>query len=284
MRLATFRGPDGTAPIRCSRSAMPGRDDRRPRRASGGRADRRPARAASGRAGGARCRSRCSRCRRAASRSTRSSCSRRSAARASCSPSPATSRPTSRRAGDSASTRPMIVPKLFIKPSSAIIGPGEAVALPTVSNQLDWELELAIVIGTRGSRHPGRARARPHRRLFDHQRHLRPVDAMGCRGSRAGRLRRLLRLAQRQVGRRLRGVGPVHHDDGLGQARSERARDDAQGQRQGLAARLDLGHDLQPGGDHRLRVALDDARAGRRHRRRNARRHGRRRGRLPEGR
>jgi 2-keto-4-pentenoate hydratase/2-oxohepta-3-ene-1,7-dioic acid hydratase in catechol pathway len=44
----------------------------------------------------------------------------------------------------------VIVPKLFIKPSSAIIGPGEAVALPTVSNQLDWELELAIVIGTAG--------------------------------------------------------------------------------------------------------------------------------------
>jgi 2-keto-4-pentenoate hydratase/2-oxohepta-3-ene-1,7-dioic acid hydratase in catechol pathway len=43
-----------------------------------------------------------------------------------------------------------IVPKLFIKPSSAIIGPGEPVALPTVSDALDWELELAIVIGTRG--------------------------------------------------------------------------------------------------------------------------------------
>ena len=43
-----------------------------------------------------------------------------------------------------------IVPKLFIKPSSAIIGPGEAVELPTVSNALDWELELAIVIGTAG--------------------------------------------------------------------------------------------------------------------------------------
>ena len=43
-----------------------------------------------------------------------------------------------------------IVPKLFIKPSSAIIGPGEAVALPTVSNALDWELELAIVIGKAG--------------------------------------------------------------------------------------------------------------------------------------
>jgi 2-keto-4-pentenoate hydratase/2-oxohepta-3-ene-1,7-dioic acid hydratase in catechol pathway len=54
-----------------------------------------------------------------------------------------------------------IVPKLFIKPSSAIIGPGEAVALPTVSDALDWELELAIVIGTRGRDIP-LARARDH--------------------------------------------------------------------------------------------------------------------------
>ena len=54
-----------------------------------------------------------------------------------------------------------IVPKLFIKPSSAIIGPGEAVALPTVSDALDWELELAIVIGTRGRDIPV-AKARDH--------------------------------------------------------------------------------------------------------------------------
>jgi 2-keto-4-pentenoate hydratase/2-oxohepta-3-ene-1,7-dioic acid hydratase in catechol pathway len=54
-----------------------------------------------------------------------------------------------------------IVPKLFIKPSSAIIGPGEAVALPTVSDQLDWELELAIVVGTRGRDIPA-ATARQH--------------------------------------------------------------------------------------------------------------------------
>jgi 2-keto-4-pentenoate hydratase/2-oxohepta-3-ene-1,7-dioic acid hydratase in catechol pathway len=54
-----------------------------------------------------------------------------------------------------------IVPKLFIKPSSAIIGPGEPVALPTVSNQLDWELELAIVIGKAGRDIPVE-RAREH--------------------------------------------------------------------------------------------------------------------------
>ena len=54
-----------------------------------------------------------------------------------------------------------IVPKLFIKPSSSIIGPGEAVKLPSVSNALDWELELAIVIGTAGRDIPV-DRARDH--------------------------------------------------------------------------------------------------------------------------
>jgi 2-keto-4-pentenoate hydratase/2-oxohepta-3-ene-1,7-dioic acid hydratase in catechol pathway len=42
-----------------------------------------------------------------------------------------------------------IVPKLFLKPSSAIIGPDEAVHLPTVSHTTDWEVELAVVIGAR---------------------------------------------------------------------------------------------------------------------------------------
>lgn len=42
-----------------------------------------------------------------------------------------------------------IVPKLFLKPSSAIIGPDEPLHLPTVSHQTDWEIELAAVIGTR---------------------------------------------------------------------------------------------------------------------------------------
>ena len=42
-----------------------------------------------------------------------------------------------------------IVPKLFLKPSSAIIGPDESVCLPSVSHTNDWEVELAVVIGTR---------------------------------------------------------------------------------------------------------------------------------------
>jgi len=42
-----------------------------------------------------------------------------------------------------------IVPKLFLKPSSSIIGPDEPLILPGISDTVDWELELAAVIGTR---------------------------------------------------------------------------------------------------------------------------------------
>lgn len=40
-----------------------------------------------------------------------------------------------------------IVPKLFLKPSTAILDPGAALRLPTLSSSVDWELELAVVIG-----------------------------------------------------------------------------------------------------------------------------------------
>ena len=48
----------------------------------------------------------------------------------------------------------VIVPKLFMKPSSSVIAPGAAVPISTVSNTLDWELELAVVIGRRGRNIP----------------------------------------------------------------------------------------------------------------------------------
>jgi len=42
-----------------------------------------------------------------------------------------------------------VVPKLFLKPSSAVIGPDEPVCLPTVSHTTDWEVELAVIIARR---------------------------------------------------------------------------------------------------------------------------------------
>jgi 2-keto-4-pentenoate hydratase/2-oxohepta-3-ene-1,7-dioic acid hydratase in catechol pathway len=40
-------------------------------------------------------------------------------------------------------------PLLFLKPSSAVIGPGEAVVLPGQSERVDYEAELALVVGRR---------------------------------------------------------------------------------------------------------------------------------------
>ncbi len=47
-----------------------------------------------------------------------------------------------------------ITPRVFMKPSSCVVGPGEAVILPRVSDAVDYELELGIVIG-RQAKHVG---------------------------------------------------------------------------------------------------------------------------------
>ena len=41
-------------------------------------------------------------------------------------------------------------PILFFKPATAVIGPGQAIVLPRVSGQVDYEGELAVVIGRLG--------------------------------------------------------------------------------------------------------------------------------------
>jgi 2-keto-4-pentenoate hydratase/2-oxohepta-3-ene-1,7-dioic acid hydratase in catechol pathway len=41
------------------------------------------------------------------------------------------------------------VPMLFLKPPSALIGPGEPIMLPGVSRQVEYEAEIGVVIGSR---------------------------------------------------------------------------------------------------------------------------------------
>ncbi len=52
-----------------------------------------------------------------------------------------------RRPGD-----PRQNPYLFLKPVSALIGDGDAIVIPPDRPQIDWECELAVVIGRRASR------------------------------------------------------------------------------------------------------------------------------------
>jgi 2-keto-4-pentenoate hydratase/2-oxohepta-3-ene-1,7-dioic acid hydratase in catechol pathway len=47
-----------------------------------------------------------------------------------------------------------ITPRLFLKPPTAIVGPGATVPLPDISTQVDWEAELSVVIGTRARNVP----------------------------------------------------------------------------------------------------------------------------------
>jgi 2-keto-4-pentenoate hydratase/2-oxohepta-3-ene-1,7-dioic acid hydratase in catechol pathway len=53
--------------------------------------------------------------------------------------------------GDEVPSQPLI----FLKPPSAVIGPGESIACPPQSAQVEHEAELAVVIGRRARRIPG---------------------------------------------------------------------------------------------------------------------------------
>jgi len=47
-----------------------------------------------------------------------------------------------------------VAPLLFCKTPNAVNGPCDPVLLPDSSDQIDWEVELAVVIGTAGKRIP----------------------------------------------------------------------------------------------------------------------------------
>jgi 2-keto-4-pentenoate hydratase/2-oxohepta-3-ene-1,7-dioic acid hydratase in catechol pathway len=50
-------------------------------------------------------------------------------------------------------------PLLFLKPSTSVIGPGDAIRIPSGSTNVHHEAELAVVIGARGARHVTREQA-----------------------------------------------------------------------------------------------------------------------------
>jgi len=44
------------------------------------------------------------------------------------------------------------IPVIFMKPTTALVGPGEPICLPPISKQMDYEGELAVVIGRAATR------------------------------------------------------------------------------------------------------------------------------------
>jgi 2-keto-4-pentenoate hydratase/2-oxohepta-3-ene-1,7-dioic acid hydratase in catechol pathway len=57
-----------------------------------------------------------------------------------------------RESGMAAVDKSKRVPRLFLKPATCLIGAGQALTLPNLSRTVDWELELAVVIG-KNARH-----------------------------------------------------------------------------------------------------------------------------------
>lgn len=47
-----------------------------------------------------------------------------------------------------------ITPRFFIKPRTSVIGTGEVIRIPSISQKVDYELEIAAVIGKRGKAIP----------------------------------------------------------------------------------------------------------------------------------
>lgn len=53
-------------------------------------------------------------------------------------------------AGAAPVNKPEITPRFFLKPGSAVIGTGQTIRIPPVSDTIDYEIEIAAVIGRRG--------------------------------------------------------------------------------------------------------------------------------------
>ena len=68
-------------------------------------------------------------------------------------------------------------PLMFLKPNTSVIGPGDPILYPPQSQRVDYEGELAVVIGRHLPRRPARAGDRRDPRLHDRQRRDRPRPA-----------------------------------------------------------------------------------------------------------
>lgn len=56
--------------------------------------------------------------------------------------------------GGAAVDKAKITPRFFIKPRTAMIGTGDVIQIPSISQHVDYELEIAAVIGKRGKAIP----------------------------------------------------------------------------------------------------------------------------------
>ena len=52
-----------------------------------------------------------------------------------------------REGGGKVAGKDKMSPQVFMKPNTAVTGPGQSIAIPKTGNKIDWEAELAVVIG-----------------------------------------------------------------------------------------------------------------------------------------
>lgn len=55
-----------------------------------------------------------------------------------------------REGGGEVEGKEKMAPKIFMKPNTSVMGVGQPIAVPTKGNKIDWEAELAVVIGKKG--------------------------------------------------------------------------------------------------------------------------------------
>ena len=154
-----------------------------------------------------------------------------------------------------------INPRPFIKPGTAVIGTGDPIVIPPDSDTLDYEIEIAAVIGKQGKSIPV-DQANEHVAGYVVFNDVSARSLKIAEGRTRARRRRVFRLAARQVVRRLRGRRAVPGHPRRSR-RPDRAGDGAAGQRRTKAALRGRRNDLfDPRGD-RLPLSLRHATAGR---------------------
>ena len=124
-------------------------------------------------------------------------------------------------------------PIIFAKLPNCIVGPDDDVMIPKGSTKLDWEIEIAFVVGKRARYIEEKDARRTYRRLHHLQRHLRaPLPDRARRPVDEGQVRRDLRPARAMA---------RHHRRDQGSAGAAHA---PRRQRQAHADRQYAHHDL----------------------------------------
>ncbi len=134
-------------------------------------------------------------------------------------------------------------PAFYKQNHRAIRGPDEELPWPSFTDELDYELEIAMVVGVGGRDIAGRGRPRARLRLHDHERRVRPRpaasgDAGPARAVEVEGLRHRARAGARDPRRGRPARPPPHRAD----------------QRRGRHRLPDLRHALDLRADARLRL------------------------------